>query len=61
MKTNDKTNITFDTIGVGKLFFLPNCGVCRKTGAMTAEDKRKQERVVYPNDVVSELRHAKKE
>jgi len=28
---------------------------------MTAEDKRKQERVVYPNDVVSELRHAKKE
>jgi len=56
-----KQELTFDKIAQGKLFFLPGTGVCRKTGNMTAEDKRKQERVVYPNDVVSELRHAKKE
>jgi len=55
-----KQELTFDQIAAGKLFFLPGTGVCRKTGHMTAEDKRKQERVVYPNDVVSELRHAKK-
>jgi len=57
----NQKEITFSDIAAGKLFFLPGTGVCRKTGHMTAEDKRKQQRVVYPEDVVSELRHAKKE
>ena len=57
MKTNDTT---FDTIETGKLFFLPGTGVCRKTSNMTADDKRKQERVVYPKDTVSPMNHGKK-
>jgi len=51
---------TFDSIETGKLFFLAGVGPCRKTGNMTAEDKKKNERVVYPKDAVSPMNHKKK-
>ena len=51
---------TFQNITEGKLFILPDIGVCRKTGNVTATDKDKRERVVYPNETVGILNHNKR-
>jgi len=59
MKTSNK-EVTFDQIEKDKLFILPGTGVCRKTGHVTATDKQKKQRVVYPKDTVALLNHGKK-
>jgi len=52
--SNKKFNI--DSIKNNQLFILPGVGVCRKTGSMTATDKNKTVRVIYPTDTVVEFK-----
>lgn len=58
MKTSNKET-TFDTIEAGKLFILPQVGICRKVNNMTATERGGKVRVVYPNDSVEVFTHKK--